>query len=270
MERRPETFHLDQDRRADPELNRKTYATSQRRSTLALAWRARSIGTAPNCAQHQLLARKKTWTAGSGTWIGDDQVDPRLEVLGDTEVVERHSQQDCVRGEQLVNQDCSQCDGGLLLRRAIGFRYVRGADSARPSVGRQDVNADVSALYGVAGMDGKPFGFDDVGDLATGRALHADAGVQTEQCHVVSLDHTWMPHTSRLKSASITSGVKSNRDLELSVVIGCEDDRSAAPGGSGTCRARAKVVDHAGNRRLAGNCHHRHAVAPGSGRPTSA
>src|SRR5664279_4355939 len=35
MERRPETFHLDQDRRADPELNRKTYATSQRRSTLA-------------------------------------------------------------------------------------------------------------------------------------------------------------------------------------------------------------------------------------------
>ena len=34
MERRPETFHLDQDRRADPRLNRTTYATSQRRDTL--------------------------------------------------------------------------------------------------------------------------------------------------------------------------------------------------------------------------------------------
>jgi|GEM_PF-3123641 len=38
MERRPETFHLDQDRRADPELNRKTYATSQRRSTLVASF----------------------------------------------------------------------------------------------------------------------------------------------------------------------------------------------------------------------------------------
>ena len=48
MERRPETFHLDQDRRADPELNRKTYATSQRRSTLVDAVIAFSERTTDN------------------------------------------------------------------------------------------------------------------------------------------------------------------------------------------------------------------------------
>ena len=57
---------------------------------------------------------------------------------------------------------------------------------------------------------------------------------------------------------------------DVVITMGCGDPCPIFPGKRYEDWARAKVVDHAGNRRLAGSCHHRHAVAPGSGRPTSA
>src|SRR5664280_2394631 len=66
MERRPETFHLDQDRRADPELNRKTYATSQRRSTLGGADRC-ELGAVGLRRRGEFVAgRRSRSVAGTG------------------------------------------------------------------------------------------------------------------------------------------------------------------------------------------------------------
>ena len=124
----------------------------------ALPRRAGPVGAAPHGAQHHLLARQQRCTPRGRTRIGDDQVDPGLEVLRDAEVVERHGQQDRVRGEQLVDQHCRQRNGRLLFGRAIGLREVRGADRTGPGVGGQDVNADVPTFHGVAGMGGKPLG----------------------------------------------------------------------------------------------------------------
>jgi hypothetical protein len=68
----------------------------------ALARRTRSVGASAHRGEHNGLAGEQR--PRLPTRVGDHEVDPRLEVLGDPEVVERHGEQHRVGVEQLVDQ----------------------------------------------------------------------------------------------------------------------------------------------------------------------
>jgi hypothetical protein len=55
---------------------------------------------------------------GGHARVGDDHVDPRLEVLRDTEVVQRGGEQQRIGRDQLVGQRRGERQRGLLLIRA--------------------------------------------------------------------------------------------------------------------------------------------------------
>jgi hypothetical protein len=112
--------------------------------------------------------------------IAADQVDPGLDVLGYAKVVQRHRQQNRVGGEQFVDERGGKLHCGLLLRGACLRRRGRGGDRESPGVRGQHIDADVAPLDRGTGVSRKPLLLDNVRDLAAGRTVDADAGIQTK------------------------------------------------------------------------------------------
>jgi hypothetical protein len=135
----------------------------------ALARRARPVRAAANDHEHGGLAREGLARAGRETGVGEGEVDPGLQMLGDSEVVEGGGNEDRLGVEQFIDDGRGEGDSFALLGRTLGLGGVAREDGVGPRGRRQRVKADVATGDGRVGLGLAPGVLDDVANGASRR-----------------------------------------------------------------------------------------------------